>query len=66
MQYGLIGEKLGHRYSAEIHRAFGAYGYELVSLPPEKLGAFLTHGDLCGLTVTIPYKKAVIPFCAAL
>ena len=66
MQYGLIGEKLGHSYSAEIHRAFGAYDYELVSLPPEKLGAFLTHGDFCGLNVTIPYKKAVIPFCAAL
>lgn len=66
MQYGLIGEKLGHSYSAEIHRAFGAYDYELVSLPPEKLGAFLTHGDFCGLNVTIPYKKVVIPFCAAL
>ena len=66
MKYGLIGEKLGHSYSAEIHRAFGAYDYELVSLPPEKLSAFLERGDFCGLNVTIPYKKAVIPFCADL
>lgn len=63
MEYGLIGERLGHSYSAEIHRAFGAYDYELVSLPPEKLEAFIRGREYRGLNVTIPYKQAVMPFC---
>lgn len=63
MDYGLIGERLGHSYSAEIHRAFGAYDYELVSLPPDRLEAFVRAGEYRGLNVTIPYKQAVMPLC---
>ncbi len=33
---------------------------------PEELADFLRNGDFTGLNVTIPYKKAVIPYCAAL
>ena len=29
MEYGLIGEKLGHSYSPLIHRCFGDYDYRL-------------------------------------
>ena len=63
MEYGLIGERLGHSYSAEIHRAFGAYRYELVSLPPDRLESFVRGGGFRGLNVTIPYKQAVMPLC---
>lgn len=62
MMYGLLGQSLGHSYSPFIHRLLGSAPYELVSLPPDELGDFLTKGDFKGLNVTIPYKKAVIPY----
>lgn len=63
---GLLGEKLGHSYSPRIHRELGDYGYGLFEVAPEKLEDFLRHGDFDGLNVTIPYKKAVIPYCKEL
>lgn len=62
MMYGLLGEHLGHSYSPFIHSLLGSAPYELISLRPEELGEFLTRGDFKGLNVTIPYKKAVIPY----
>ena len=62
MQYGLIGEKLGHSFSAEIHSMLGDYEYRLCPMPPEKLGEFMTAHDFRGINVTIPYKQAVIPY----
>lgn len=66
MEYGLIGEKLGHSHSPRIHSLLADYDYRLRELPPEELPAFLEARDFRGLNVTIPYKKAVVPFCAAL
>jgi shikimate dehydrogenase len=63
MQFGLIGEKLGHSFSKQIHGMLGDYHYDLVSLPPEALGDFLKSGSWRGLNVTLPYKQAVIPYC---
>ena len=63
MEYGLIGEKLGHSYSPLIHRCFGDYDYRLYPLPPEEVGPLLTARDFKGLNVTIPYKQTVLPFC---
>ena len=60
--YYLIGEHLGHSFSAEIHRNFGRYDYELRELAPTELGPFLEARDFAGLNVTIPYKEAVIPY----
>lgn len=62
-RYGLIGEKLGHSFSPAIHRRLGDYEYRLYELRPEELGTFLQQGEFDGLNVTIPYKKAVIPYC---
>ena len=64
--YGLLGRKLGHSWSAPIHAALGCADYRLIELEPEELGAFLAREDIGGLNVTIPYKKAVIPYCAEL
>ena len=61
MDYGLIGGKLGHSYSKEIHEAFADYRYELQELSPEELGAFLAARPFRAVNVTIPYKEAVIP-----
>lgn len=60
--YYLIGEHLTHSFSAEIHRSFGRYAYELRELHPEELGAFLEARAFAGLNITIPYKQAVIPY----
>ena len=66
MRCGLLGEKLGHSYSPAIHAQLADYTYGLYEVAPEDLPAFLTGGDFDALNVTIPYKKAVIPYCAEL
>ncbi|MCI8619027.1 MAG: shikimate kinase [Oscillospiraceae bacterium] len=66
MKCGLLGEKLGHSYSPRIHSQLGDYAYDLYEKRPEELEDFLKNGDFTGLNVTIPYKKAVIPYCARL
>ena len=63
---GLLGEKLAHSYSPAIHAELADYDYRLYEVAPEKLGEFLKDGEFDGLNVTIPYKKAVIPYCVAL
>lgn len=62
MKCGLLGEKLGHSFSREIHEKLGRYSYELLEVAPERLEEFLTRRDFDGLNVTIPYKQAVIPY----
>ncbi|MBO4363091.1 MAG: shikimate kinase [Clostridia bacterium] len=60
---GLIGAKLGHSYSPQIHRLFGDYPYVLYELREEEVGPFLkNNGNWTALNVTIPYKKTVLPF----
>ena len=61
MKYGLIGERLGHSFSKEIHERLG-YDYELCEIAPEALHAFLQARDFVGINVTIPYKRDVIPY----
>ena len=66
MRAGLLGRKLGHSFSPRIHSFFGSYSYDLFEVEPEDLESFLTGSSFDALNVTIPYKKAVIPFCAEL
>ena len=62
MQCGLLGRKLGHSYSPQIHSYLGNYSYELFEKTPDELANFLQHGNFSGLNVTMPYKKDVIPY----
>ena len=62
MEYGLIGEKLKHSYSKEIHEMLGKYEYEICEVPKENLARFIMNKEFKGLNVTIPYKEAVIPY----
>ncbi len=64
MKCGLLGEKLGHSFSREIHEKLGRYSYELIEVAPDDLDAFLTRREFDALNVTIPYKQAVIPYLA--
>lgn len=63
MEYGLIGEKLGHSYSPLIHKCFGDYDYRLYPMTRRELALLLGQRDFKGMNVTIPYKRAVVPFC---
>lgn len=62
MNSGLLGRKLGHSYSPQIHSYLGDYTYVLFEKEPEEVGNFILHGDYTGINVTIPYKKDVIPY----
>lgn len=62
MTYGLLGRKLGHSYSPAIHQQFGNANYQLFEVEPENLEDFLHQRQFRGLNVTMPYKKAVIPY----
>ncbi|MBR5922339.1 MAG: shikimate dehydrogenase, partial [Clostridia bacterium] len=62
MLYGLIGEKLSHSFSKEIHGRLADYDYTLTEIEPQKLETFFTERDFCGLNVTVPYKTEVIKF----
>ena len=55
--YGLIGEKLSHSWSAEIHEKLGSFPYQLHELSASELKGFLKDQPWRGLNVTIPYKK---------
>lgn len=63
MQCGLLGRKLGHSYSPQIHNMLAGYDYQLFEVEPDGLSEFLHSGNYAGLNVTIPYKKEVIAYC---
>ena len=65
-KFGLLGEKLGHSFSPEIHKMLGGYAYGLFEVKPEELDGFMRDASFDGINVTIPYKKAVVPYCGSL
>ena len=62
MLCGLLGRTLSYSFSPKIHGMLGNYPYVLFEKEPEALADFLQNGEFTGLNVTIPYKKAVIPY----
>ncbi|MBE6584658.1 MAG: shikimate kinase [Ruminococcaceae bacterium] len=63
MRCGLIGRTLSHSFSPQIHRELADYSYYLFELEENELEAFIKDSnsfDACN--VTIPYKKAVMPY----
>ena len=60
--YGLLGEHLPHSFSPQIHKALGNDNYTLFEVVPENLEKFMLEKTFKGINVTIPYKKAVIPY----
>lgn len=63
LKCGLLGERLGHSYSPQIHAELADYEYKLYEVARDRLEDFVKKGDWNGLNVTIPYKKMVVPFC---
>ncbi len=62
MEYGCIGEKLGHSFSKIIHGKLMDYNYELCEIPKGRLTEFMERKAFKAINVTIPYKQDVIPF----
>lgn len=66
MNYGLIGEKLGHSFSKPIHERLADYQYEITPLTRDAFKEFMTKKEFKAINVTIPYKSEVIPYLAEL
>ncbi len=62
MDYGLIGERLPHSFSKEIHEKIADYKYSLKELNPDEIQNFILSKNFKAINVTIPYKQTVIPF----
>jgi len=63
MKAGLLGRKLGHSLSPQIHRLFGDYDYRLFEKEPDEVETFVRTAEVDFLNVTIPYKQAVFALC---
>ncbi len=61
--FGLLGRKLGHSLSPEIHSLLADYEYKLYPTEPEKLDEFFSDTALSGFNVTIPYKLEAFNRC---
>ena len=60
--YGLIGKKLGHSYSKDIHNKLGNLEYELKELDENEFSFFMKEKSFKAINVTIPYKQDVIKY----
>lgn len=63
MKIYLLGEKLGHSLSPELHRFYGDYSYEKKEHAKSELSDFFAKRDFDALNITVPYKRDVIEFC---
>ncbi len=59
---GLIGHKLSHSFSPEIHSFLADYEYRLYEMDEQEVGDFVKNCPLDAFNVTIPYKNTVMPF----
>ncbi len=64
LRTGLLGEKLSHSFSPQIHKALvgDRYTYELFERAPDHVENFIKGDEWAALNVTIPYKKVVMHF----
>ncbi len=63
MKCGLLGEKLQHSFSPQIHSMLtDRYDYSLFEVKKEDLREFMEKSDFDGINVTIPYKKEVMKY----
>lgn len=74
VKVGLVGEKLTHSLSPQLHEKYGRLAaldivYSLHETEPHGVAALLDRLEAegyAGVNVTIPYKKAIIPYLASL
>lgn len=59
---GLVGEKLGHSFSPQIHSNLANYKYSLFEVKPDSLGDFIRSDKYDSVNITIPYKVSVMKY----
>ncbi len=66
--FGVLGRKLAHTYSPEIHRLFAPedYIYTIIEREPEELDELFASRKYGGFNVTIPYKLEAAKRCDVL
>lgn len=62
MEYGLLGERLGHSFSKEIHALIGDYDYRMYETDKAGAVSLIKEKEFKAINVTIPYKETVIPY----
>lgn len=62
MKYGVLGEKLPHSFSKEIHEKLGRYTYDIIEVAKEDFKDFAEKRDFTAINITIPYKRDIIPY----
>ena len=64
LRTGLLGEKLSHSFSPQIHHALvgDRYTYKLFERAPEAVEGFIKGDEWDAINVTIPYKQVVMPY----
>ena len=60
--YGLIGKKLSHSYSVDIHKKLGNDEYGLLELDENQFDSFMREKSFKGINITIPYKQTVFKY----
>ncbi len=60
--YGLLGGRLKHSLSPQIHKYLCGYDYSLFEMAEEEVESFIKKADFTAINVTIPYKKTVMPY----
>ena len=63
MKCGLIGDRLSHSYSPQIHSLLADYEYKLYPLKEDEVKGFFDSKELDAFNVTIPYKKRALELC---
>jgi shikimate dehydrogenase len=61
-KYGLVGKKLTHSFSKEIHNKLTDYDYQLIELNEDEVKTFFANKEFSAVNVTMPYKQTVIPY----
>lgn len=61
--YGLLGKKLSHSFSPQIHSKIDDYEYVLIEKEEDEIEEFINSKSYKGLNITIPYKAKLISFC---
>lgn len=62
LKAGLIGCRLSHSFSPEIHSYLADYEYGIYELNENEVEGFVKSCPLEAFNVTIPYKKTVMPY----
>ena len=63
LEFGLVGERLGHSHSPAIHAELGSVPYELVEVPRDRVRELFATRAFRGLNVTMPYKRDAAAAC---